>query len=205
MCACQDADLHKILRVAIFNIEAFGVASYPLDDYPLARVVSSNSRHGQDLIQRAWTALMHHHEVSGDVRAVPALILDRGVRLLVLREFRDLGQPPSLAWIQQSILRDVHRVQRHGIFFGCTFRPDIMQWLSELLGRPSLHPADYPASPAYRNPSWPTFSWHQENRMWDDDIQTIEWSADIVFIDQASFDAFIARWQDRLTGHGAEI
>jgi hypothetical protein len=41
--------------------------------------------------------------------------------------------------------------------------------------------------------------------MWDDDIQTIEWSADIVFIDQASFDAFIARWQDRLTGHGAEI
>jgi len=144
---------------------------------------------------------MHKHEQAGDVRAVPAQILDRGFRLLVLREFRETDQPPSLAWIEQKVLRDVHRVQRHGIFFGCTFLPEIMQWVSELLGRPSLHPADYPASPAYRNPAWPSLLWHREERFWDENIQTVEWYADVVFIDQNSFDAFMARWQDRLIGH----
>lgn len=142
---------------------------------------------------------MHKHEEAGDVRAVPAQILERGFRLLVLREFRDAGQPPSLAWIKQHVLRDVHRVQRQGIFFGCTFLPDIMQWLSELLGRPSVHPPDYPASRAYRNPAWPSILWHQESRLWPMDVQTIEWHADIKFTDQASFDAFLARWPDRLT------
>jgi hypothetical protein len=147
---------------------------------------------------------MHKHETAGDVRAVPARILERGFRLLVLREFRETDQPPSLAWIQQYVLRDVHRIQRHGIFFGCTFLPDIMQWLSETLGRPSLHPADYPASPAYRNPAWPSFLWHQENRIWNAEIQTVEWHADVIFVDQASFDAFMARWHDRLSGTAAE-
>jgi hypothetical protein len=143
---------------------------------------------------------MHTHELSGDIRAVPAQVLDRGFRLLMLREFRDTNQPPSLAWIQQYVLRDAHRVQRHGIFFGCTFLPEIMQWVSELLGRPSLHPADYPASPAYRNPAWPSFLWHQEVRVWEENIQTIEWHADVIFVDQTSFEAFMTRWQDRLTG-----
>jgi hypothetical protein len=147
---------------------------------------------------------MHKHEVAGDVRAVPAQILDCGFRLLVLREFREANQPPSLAWIQQYVLRDVHRVQRHGIFFGSTFLPDIMQWVSELLGRPSLHPADYPASPAYRNPAWPSFAWHQENRVWEADLQTTEWHTDVIFTDQASFHTFMARWQDRLSGFEAE-
>jgi hypothetical protein len=147
---------------------------------------------------------MHQHEQAGDVRAVPARILDCGFRLLVLREFRETDQPPSLAWIQQHVLRDVHRIQRHGIFFGCTFLPEIMQWMSDLLGRPSLHPADYPASPAYRNKAWPIFQWHREDRVWDGDIQTVEWHADVVFVDQASYDAFMARWQDRLTGREAE-
>lgn len=141
---------------------------------------------------------MLKHEAAGDIRAIPAQILDRGFRLLVLREFRMSDQPPSLAWIQQYILRDAHRVQRHGIFFGCTFLPEIMQWVAELLGRPSLHPADYPASPAYRNPAWPAFLWHPENRTWDAGEQTIEWHADVIFIDQTSFDAFMARWRDRL-------
>jgi hypothetical protein len=141
---------------------------------------------------------MHNHEEPGDVRAVPAQIVERGVRLLVLREFHEVDKPPSLAWIQQKILRDVHRVQRHGIFFGCTFLPDIMQWVSDLLGRPSLHPADYPASPAYRNPAWPSFLWHQENRNWNDAVQTTEWYADIVFLDDAASGAFIARWKERL-------
>jgi hypothetical protein len=141
---------------------------------------------------------MHKHEEAGDIRAVPAQILDCGFRLLVLREFRQTDQPPSLAWIQQSILRDVHRIQRHGIFFGCTFLPEIMQWLNELLGRPSLHPADYPASRAYRNPAWPILLWHHEDRSWNGDIQTVEWYADITFVDRASFDAFMMRWHDRL-------
>jgi hypothetical protein len=146
---------------------------------------------------------MNKHEEAGDVRAIPAQILDRGFRLLVLREFRETNQPPSMAWIQQNVLRDVHRIGRYGISFGCTFLPDIMQWLSELLGRPSLHPADYPASRAYRNPAWPSLLWHQENRDWEGDIRTVEWHADIVFVDQVSFDAFIARWQDRLSGNEA--
>jgi len=143
---------------------------------------------------------MHKHENSGDVRAVPAQILERGVRLLVLREFRPADQPPSLAWIQQYILRDVHRVQRHGIFFGCTFLPDIMEWMTSLLGRYSLHPENYPASPAYRNPAWPSFRWHPESHFWDADIQTVEWHADVIFADRASFEAFMVRWQDRLAG-----
>jgi hypothetical protein len=143
---------------------------------------------------------MHKHEEAGDVRAVPAQILSRGFRLLVLREFRQPTQPPSLAWIGQNILRDVHRVQRHGIFFGCTFLPEIMQWLSDLLGRPSIRPADEPASRACRNPAWPTLLWHQEQRLWEESIETTEWYADVVFVDQASFDAFIGRWADRLTG-----
>jgi len=144
---------------------------------------------------------MHKHENAGDVRAVPARSLERGIRLLVLREFRTTDEPPSFAWIQQNVLRDVHRVQRHGIFFGCTFLPDIMQWISELLGRPSLHPDDYPASPAYRNPAWPVFSWHKEARLWDDGIETTEWFADVGFHDAASFEAFMARWPDRLKGY----
>ncbi|MGO9132692.1 MAG: hypothetical protein ACLP8A_01410 [Methylovirgula sp.] len=147
---------------------------------------------------------MHRHEEAGDVRPVPAQRLERGFRLLVLREFRQADQPPSLAWIEQHILRDVHRIQRHGIFFGCTFLPDIMQWLADLLGRPSIHPPDYPASHAYRNPAWPSLTWHQENRDWDGDIHTIEWHADIVFVDQISFDVFMARWHDRLNGHEAD-
>ncbi len=147
---------------------------------------------------------MHKHEQPGDVHSIPAQRLDRGFSLLVLREFREADQPPSLAWIQQSILRDVHRIQRHGIFFGCTFLPDIMQWLSDLLGRPSLHPADYPASPAYRNEAWPTFHWHRENRIWEGGIETVEWHADVIFADQASFEAFMARWENRLTGEVAQ-
>jgi hypothetical protein len=141
---------------------------------------------------------MHEHEQAGDVRAVPAQMLDRGFRLLVLREFREADQPPALALIQQNILRDVHRLQRHGIFFSCTFLPDITQWLNELLGRASLHPPDYPESPAFRNPAWPTFHWRPESRLWDEGISTIEWRAEVAFADQASFEAFAARWKDRL-------
>lgn len=73
-----------------------------------------------------------------------------------------------------------------------------MQWLIELLGRPSLHPPDYPASPAFRNPAWPSVLWHQESRLWDNGIRTVEWHADVIFTDQASFEAFLARWRDRL-------
>jgi hypothetical protein len=142
---------------------------------------------------------MHEHEQAGDVRAVPAQMLDRGFRLLVLREFRAADQPPALALIRQSILRDVHRVHRHGVSFGCTFLPQIMQWLIDLLGRPSLHPPDYPASPAYRNPAWPSFHWRQESRLWEEGVETVEWHVDVIFADSASFDAFAARWRDCLT------
>ncbi len=141
---------------------------------------------------------MHKHEEPGDIRAVPAQISDRGFRILLLREFRETDQPPSLAWIQQYVLRDAHRIQRHGIFFGCTFLPDITQWLSELLGRPSLHPPDYPATRAYRNPAWPSLLWHHDNRTWETGIKTVEWHADVSFIDQTSFEAFMTRWGNRL-------
>lgn len=66
---------------------------------------------------------MHEHERAGDVRAVPAQMLDRGFRLLVLREFREADQPPALALIRQNVLRDVHRLQRHGIFSAAHFCP----------------------------------------------------------------------------------
>jgi len=118
----------------------------------------------------------------------------------MLREFRLPDQPPSIAWIQQYVLRDAHRIQRHGIFFGSTFLPEIMQWVSELLGRPSLHPDDYPVSPAFRNPAWPVFSWHKEKRLWPDGNETTEWFADITFADEASLAAFTARWSERLKG-----
>lgn len=74
-----------------------------------------------------------------------------------------------------------------------------MQWLIDLLGRPSLHPPDYPASPAYRNPAWPSFHWRQESRLWEEGVETVEWHVDVIFADSASFDAFAARWRDCLT------
>jgi hypothetical protein len=146
---------------------------------------------------------MHAHEHAGDVRAVPAQILERGFRLLVLREFREKDQPPALAVIRQHILRDVHRLQRHGIFFSCTFLPDVTQWLSERLGRPSLRPPDYPASPAFRNPAWPSFHWRQQGRVWNEGVETVEWHVEVTFADPKSFEAFVARWRDRLTEGGA--
>lgn len=131
------------------------------------------------------------------VDAVPAISLDCGFRLLVLRQFQVEGAPPAFALIEQRLLRAPQRFGRHGISFANTFLPEVMAWLSDRLGRPSHR--DATGSP-HRNPRWPVMRWHGEDRAWPDGIHTTEWFVDISFQDAASWDEFQQRWFDRLTG-----
>jgi len=55
------------------------------------------------------------------VDAVPAISLDCGFRLLVLRQFQVEGAPPAFALIEQRLLRAPQRFGRHGISFANTF------------------------------------------------------------------------------------
>src|SRR5271170_4473455 len=82
--------------------------------------------------------MMTSRDEATAVHAVPAQWLECGFRLLVLRELRAENEPPAFAWIEQHLLRTPQRLTRHGLFFGLAFRPEIMAWLSEHLGRPSL-------------------------------------------------------------------
>jgi hypothetical protein len=131
------------------------------------------------------------------VHAVPARWLECGFRLLVLRELRTENEPPAFAWIEQHLLRTPQRLTRHGLFFGLAFRPEIMAWLSEHLGRPSLREG---TGKPHRNSRWPISAWHSEPRLWPGGTQTIEWFVDVVFQDQASWTAFRQRWHGRLMG-----
>lgn len=105
------------------------------------------------------------------VHAVPSQQLPRGFRLLTLREFRNVTTPPAFAWVEQRLLRTPQRLGRHGLFFANTFRPEIMAWLSQLLGRPSVRTD---AGQGRRNALWPAMAWHGEDRVWPDGARTVE-------------------------------
>lgn len=135
------------------------------------------------------------------VHAVPLQSLEKGFRLLTLREFRNTKEPPTFAWIEQRLLRTPQRVGRHGLFFANTFRPEIMAWLSQQLGRPSVR---RDADRAYRNELWPKMTWHSEDRVWPGGVQTVEWFVDVIFPQEASWTAFQQHWRDRLMGESEE-
>jgi hypothetical protein len=138
---------------------------------------------------------------SACVHAVPARWLDLGFRLLTLREFRNMGEPPAFAWIEQRVLRAPQRPGRHGLFFANTFRPEIMAWLSQQLGRPSIRTDN---GQAHRNTLWPAMTWHGEDRAWPDRARTVEWFADVTFPERTSWAAFQEQWHARLMGEDDE-
>lgn len=138
---------------------------------------------------------------SASVHAVPARRLERGFRLLTLREFRNIGEPSAFAFIEQRLLRAPQRPGRHGLFFANTFLPEIMAWLNQQLGRPSVR-AD--TGQVHRNGRWPAMTWHGEDRAWPDGARTVEWFADVTFPEQASWTAFQRQWHARLMGEEDE-
>lgn len=139
---------------------------------------------------------------STSIHAVPSQWLAQGFRLLILREFRNAEAPPVFAGIEQRLLRAPQRLGRHSLFFANTFRPEIMAWLSQELGRPSIRTD---AGQAHRNAMWPSTTWYREDRVWRDGAKTIEWFADVIFADQASSAAFRHKWNDRLIGEDDDI
>jgi hypothetical protein len=135
------------------------------------------------------------------VHAVPSRWLEQGFRLLTLREFRNEREPPAFAWIEQRLLRAPQRLGRHGLFFANTFRPEIMAWLSQQLGRPSIRTD---SGQAHRNALWPATAWHSEDRVWPDGARTVEWFVDVMFPHEASWTAFQQQWRARLMGEDDE-
>jgi hypothetical protein len=133
---------------------------------------------------------------AGCINPVPAQVLDCGFRLLILRCFHKDQEPPAFAWIDQRIFRTPERFNRHGLFFGVAFRPEIMAWLTERLGRPSLREDGKPR----RNPQWPTVVWRSAERLWPDDARTTEWRVEATFADKTTWNAFQERWRNRLSG-----
>jgi hypothetical protein len=131
------------------------------------------------------------------IHAVPAQPLDRGFRLLTLREFPAETGPSSFAWIDQRLLRTPERLSRHGLWFANAFRPEVVAWLIGNLGRPSLHDA---AGHAYRNPRWPLLAWRRTAQSWADGANTIEWSVDVDFQDDGVWTRFRESWARQLDG-----
>jgi hypothetical protein len=140
---------------------------------------------------------MIEHQDATSIHAVPADRTAHGFRLLVLREFRTETAPPAFASIEQRLLRSPERLNRHGLSFAKAFLPEVVGWLSEHLGRPSVREGDGPPD---RNPRWPTLSWHGKSRLWPDGTATIEWSVEVTFQDEISASAFQEHWSDRLNG-----
>jgi hypothetical protein len=138
------------------------------------------------------------HAVPEQIHAVPAQWLRSGFRLLILRELHTEGKPPGFAWIDQQLVRTPERLSRHGLYFGNTFRPEVMAWVIEHLGRPSVRDDD--DGPARRNASWPDLAWHSEIRDWPEGLRTTEWFVDVVFPVEAHWTAFQQRWLNRLLG-----
>ena len=137
-----------------------------------------------------------HQEVTA-IDAVPAQAIERGFRLLILRQFDGEAAPPAFAFIEQHLLRTPERRSRHGLSFAPAFLPEIVGWLSNHLGRPSLHES---TGRPYRNPLWPILTWHREDRLWPGGTRTIEWFVDVIFRDEAAWTAFQQRWHGRLMG-----
>jgi hypothetical protein len=131
------------------------------------------------------------------VHAVPAELCECGFRLLMIRQFNVGAVPPAFAIIDQRIMRMPQRLGRHGVTFAATFLPEVMSWLIDHLGRPSLHDE---TGRSHRNPRWPVVCWHDEERTWASAAVTVEWFAEVAFQDHASWMAFRTHWQDRLLG-----
>lgn len=138
---------------------------------------------------------------AASVHAIPVRRLERGFRLLTLREFRNLGQPSAFAFIEQRLLRRPQRRGRHGLFFANTFRPEIMAWLSQQLGRPSIRTD---TGQVHRNALWPAMTWHGEDRVWPDGVRTVEWFADVTFPEETSWAAFQQQWHACLMAENDE-
>lgn len=173
----------------------------------LPRVYVSDMRHacaeaatGNAPVDQVMTEALQPE--SACVHAVPSQWLAQGFRLLTLREFRNATAPPAFAWIEQRLLRAPQRLGRHGVFFANTFRPEIMAWLSQKLGRPSIRTD---AGQAHRNALWPAMRWHGEDRVWPDGARTVEWFVDVTFPHQASWTAFQQRWRARLKGEDEDV
>jgi len=130
------------------------------------------------------------------IKPIPAEKTAQGFRLLALRCHHKDGAPPSFALIDQRIFRAPDRASRHGLHFGLAFRPEIMSWLIDRIGRPSL----VGNRPPQRNPEWPTIVWRGADRRWPDDVRTTEWFAEVAFASQAHAEAFAERWGKRLAG-----
>jgi len=131
------------------------------------------------------------------IHAFPAELCDCGFRLLMMRQFNAGAVPPAFAIIDQRLMRMPERRGRHGVSFAATFLPEVMSWLIDHLGPPSLHDA---SGRAHRNPRWPVVRWHDEELTWPSGAVTVEWFAEVAFQDHASWLAFRSRWRERLLG-----
>ena len=130
------------------------------------------------------------------INPVAAIWKPKGFELLLLRCFHNGAGPPSFAWIDQRIFRTPERLSRHGLYFGCAFRPEVMSWLIAKLGRP----AATGEAGSRRNPNWPGVDWRSANRLWPNDLQTTEWFAETTFATEEMAQLFRNHWADRLSG-----
>ncbi|CCD99139.1 hypothetical protein [Bradyrhizobium sp. STM 3809] len=135
------------------------------------------------------------------IHAVPAELGECGFRLLMIRQFNVGAVPPAFAIIDQRVMRMPQRLGRHGVSFAATFLPEVMEWLIDHLGRPSLHDETGRSS---RNPRWPVVCWHDRERYWPSGAVTVEWFAEVAFQDHSSWLAFRTHWHDSLTGRMAD-
>ncbi len=136
------------------------------------------------------------------IHAVPAELCDCGFRLLMIRQFNVGAVPPAFAIIDQRVMRMPQRLGRHGVSFAATFLPEVMSWLINHLGRPSLHDE---TGRSYRNPRWPVVCWHDQERYWPSGAVTVEWFAEVAFQDHASWMAFRTHWHDDLMGRNGDV
>jgi hypothetical protein len=133
------------------------------------------------------------------IAAVPAEAIAGGFRLLVMRELALDDGPPAYAVIGQTLVRSPPRSIRHGVAFALAFGPEMMAWLNQAVGRPAWRDA---AGETRRNPRWPSLSWHRAPRDWLGGTRTTEWSADILFPDEADRAAFALAFAEALAGRG---
>jgi hypothetical protein len=142
---------------------------------------------------------MKEHCEATAIHAVPAVAIAGGFRLVVMRELRTDSGTPAFAFIEQRLVRSPERRNRHGVSFALAFRPEIMAWLIEDLGRPAERDAQ---GGVRANARWPRLTWFEAHREWADGVRTVEWFADISFQDDASRCAFARVWHARLMGEG---
>ncbi|MCL8384429.1 hypothetical protein [Xanthobacter aminoxidans] len=131
------------------------------------------------------------------IAAVPVIPIAGGFRLLVMRELALDEGPPAYAVIGQTLLRAPPRSIRHGVAFALAFGPEVMAWLNQALGRPAWRDV---SGETRRNPRWPGLRWHRAPRAWPGGTRTTEWSADILFPEEADCAAFALAFAEALAG-----